>query len=191
MKLSGFHVSVHSNGRELKEYDSIEISPDGKKATCWIPSQIGKVRWVWIQENEASDPKLRRLRRRTQDEAKSVAPQSYRGSDQWCIRCGQGDATIYVYRDSENRFGLPSRSKKLHLIGFVFLDRSDEDKGHDNSDVKLDDLGTISVRLFPAESWRKGKADLRPKKYKTQDHPQAVSGANSERKEKPAEHCLS
>ena len=60
MKLSGFHVSVHSNGRELKEH-SIEISLDGKKAICWIPSQIGKVRWVWIQENEASDPKLRRF----------------------------------------------------------------------------------------------------------------------------------
>ena len=90
-----------------------------------------------------------------------------------------------------NRFELPSRSQKLHLIGSVPPDRLDEDKGRGNSDVKLDDLGTISVRLFPAESWRKGRADLGPKKYKTQDHPQAVTDANSGRKEKPAEHCLS
>ena len=42
MKLSGFHVSVHSGGERLKEY-TIEVSPDGKKATCWMPSQSGKV----------------------------------------------------------------------------------------------------------------------------------------------------
>ena len=42
MKLSGFHVSVHSGGERLKEY-SIEVSPDGKNVTCWIPSQSGKV----------------------------------------------------------------------------------------------------------------------------------------------------
>jgi hypothetical protein len=45
MKLSGFHMSIESDGGLLKEY-SIEVSPDGKKATCWIPSQSGKVRYT-------------------------------------------------------------------------------------------------------------------------------------------------
>ena len=49
MELSGFRVSIHSDGEELKEY-SVEVSPDGKKATCWVPSQSGKVRHVrmWV-----------------------------------------------------------------------------------------------------------------------------------------------
>ena len=45
MELSGFRVSIHSDGEDLKEY-SIEVSPDGKKATCWVPSQSGKVRYI-------------------------------------------------------------------------------------------------------------------------------------------------
>ena len=43
MELSGFRVSVYSDGEDLKEY-SVEVSPDGKKVTCWVPSQSGKVR---------------------------------------------------------------------------------------------------------------------------------------------------
>ena len=43
MELSGFRVSIHSDGEELKGY-SVEVSPDGKKTTCWVPSQSGKVR---------------------------------------------------------------------------------------------------------------------------------------------------
>jgi hypothetical protein len=43
MELSGFRVSIHSDGEELKGY-SVEASPDGKKAVCWVPSQSGKVR---------------------------------------------------------------------------------------------------------------------------------------------------
>jgi hypothetical protein len=43
MELRGFYVSIHSDGEQLKEY-SVKISPDGKKATCWIPSQAEKVR---------------------------------------------------------------------------------------------------------------------------------------------------
>lgn len=42
MKLSGFRVFIRSNGERLKEY-SVEVSADGKKAICWIPSQSGKV----------------------------------------------------------------------------------------------------------------------------------------------------
>jgi len=45
MELSGFHVCIHSDDEQLKEH-SIEISPDGKKATCWITSESGKVRCV-------------------------------------------------------------------------------------------------------------------------------------------------
>ena len=47
MELRGLHVVINSDDKELEEY-SVEISPDDKKATCWIPSQSGKVRNSWI-----------------------------------------------------------------------------------------------------------------------------------------------
>lgn len=47
MELRGIHVVILSDDEELKEY-STKVSPDGKKATCWIPSQSGKVRKSWI-----------------------------------------------------------------------------------------------------------------------------------------------
>lgn len=48
MQLSGFQVSIHSDGQQLKEY-SIEVSQDGKTATCWIPCQTGKVSDAWMR----------------------------------------------------------------------------------------------------------------------------------------------
>ena len=50
-ELDGFSVSVHSEDEQLNEY-SIEISPDGKKATCWIPSQSGEGEEHHARSNE-------------------------------------------------------------------------------------------------------------------------------------------
>lgn len=42
MLLGGFEASVKVDDVALDEY-AVEISEDGKRATCWIPSQEGKV----------------------------------------------------------------------------------------------------------------------------------------------------
>ena len=51
MKLSGYHVSIVSDGERLEEY-SVEVSPDGKKTTCWISSQSGKVTYILARADE-------------------------------------------------------------------------------------------------------------------------------------------
>ena len=42
MRLGGFEASVKVDDVALDEY-AVEISKEGKRATCWIPSQEGKV----------------------------------------------------------------------------------------------------------------------------------------------------
>jgi hypothetical protein len=68
MKLSGFHVSVHSNGRELKEY-SVEISPDGKNGHL-LDTQSAREGEIGL--DGASDPRLRRLEGVQGDERSSA-----------------------------------------------------------------------------------------------------------------------
>jgi hypothetical protein len=41
MKLHGFSAWITVDGAELNQYN-VEVSPEGNKATCWIPSQVGK-----------------------------------------------------------------------------------------------------------------------------------------------------
>lgn len=42
MKLEGFEVYVHSDGEKLPEYQ-VKVDQNSKQATCFIPSQTGKV----------------------------------------------------------------------------------------------------------------------------------------------------
>jgi hypothetical protein len=43
MRLGDFEARVEVENVDLEEYD-VKVSPDGKEATCWIPSEEGKVR---------------------------------------------------------------------------------------------------------------------------------------------------
>jgi hypothetical protein len=42
--LHGFHVQIYCDGHPLKEYSSVvENASDTNVATCWIPTEAGKV----------------------------------------------------------------------------------------------------------------------------------------------------
>lgn len=41
MDLKGYSAWITVDGTELKQYN-VEISPEGNKASCWIPSEAGK-----------------------------------------------------------------------------------------------------------------------------------------------------
>jgi hypothetical protein len=43
LQLGNLSAWITVDGKELKEY-GVEISDDGKEATCWIPSKVGQVR---------------------------------------------------------------------------------------------------------------------------------------------------
>ncbi|KAJ7157604.1 hypothetical protein C8R43DRAFT_403314 [Mycena crocata] len=53
MRLGQFSASVSVDGVELAEY-APEYSPDGKEATCWIPSEEGKQFCLKWTNNQAS-----------------------------------------------------------------------------------------------------------------------------------------
>lgn len=42
LKLGNFTAWISVDGEPLAEFNT-EISDDGKQATCWIPSEVGKV----------------------------------------------------------------------------------------------------------------------------------------------------
>lgn len=68
----------------------------------------------------------------------------------------------------------------------ILPDYSDEDTLVDDARANSDEIGTISVRVFLAESWKSRESSSR--KYRIQDHPPAVI---NERKKKATEHCVS
>lgn len=43
MDLKGYSAWITVDGIELKQY-SVEVSPNGDSASCWVPSEAGKVR---------------------------------------------------------------------------------------------------------------------------------------------------
>ena len=53
--------------------------------------------------------------------------------------------------------------------------------------VKPDEIGTIAVRVFLAENWRRSGSGS-PKKYSIQSHPPALI---DEQTKKGGEHCVS
>jgi len=156
----------------LKEY-SVEVSPDGKKATCWIPCQSGKEFVVKYRDGKSSTIKGR---------AKSV----------------------HVYTDGRKMRQYVSLPHETHgkdagvavskntIRPFVFadiriIDRSNEDTVPDNICAKPDEIGTISVWVFVAESFRKRSAGYSAE-FSVRDHPPVVI---DERTKKVGEHCVS
>ena len=67
------------------------------------------------------------------------------------------------------------------------LHPSDGDAVPGNSHTKVDEIGTISIRVFLAKGWRRLSASG-PRKYAIQDHPPAVV---DERAKKMGGHCIS
>ena len=86
MQLSWFQMSIStSDGKQLKEY-STEVSQDGKKITCWIPCQTGKVRHVWIQRNRpGSNCRTEVLRRNSSSNTGMWIPQPPKAGRSLCM----------------------------------------------------------------------------------------------------------
>ena len=210
MELSGLRMSINSDGEELKQY-SVEVSPDGKKANCWVPSQSGKVRhpnaakWTMKLRNcEGVCGELRDWRILGHRRQGKVGTCLCGWPQNWCMvispttnpyrhpRCGnfrQCDATVYVCRYSDDRYrsySLPNHSATLKL-SFVFLDYPDEDAPFDEASANSDQIGTISVRIFLVESWRR-RSNSFSREYGIRDHPPAVI---NERTKKAGVHCVS
>lgn len=168
MKLLGFHVSIYSDDKRMKEY-SVVISPDGKKATCWIPSESGKKFGVKCRDGKSST---------IQGRAKSVHVFL---DGQRMRKCA------YLSRHTSVKIGgvrVADNAKRP----FVFADIQTTDEGAelDNSHVRLDKIGTITVNLFLVENRR--LVTRTSKNYKVQDLPPAVL---DERTKKAGEHCTS
>lgn len=48
LQLGDLAAWITVDGRELEEY-GVEISDNGKEATCWIPSKVGQVRSILLE----------------------------------------------------------------------------------------------------------------------------------------------
>ncbi|KAF9646176.1 hypothetical protein BDM02DRAFT_3271155 [Thelephora ganbajun] len=167
MELSGFRTSIHSDGEQLKEY-SIEVSPDGKKVTCWIPSQSGKEFAVKYRVRESSVIK---------DRAKAVD----------LYMDGHRMRKYALLPDHMHGKFNGARISENAKRPFTFADirTTDEDTVPDDIHVKPDEIGTISVQVFLVENWRRIGP---PKEYRIQEHPPAVI---DEQSKKAGGHCVS
>jgi len=169
MELSGFRVSIHSDGEELKEY-SVEVSPDGKKATCWVPSQSGKNFEVKYQIGDSSVIKQKA-------KLVDVLMDGY-----WM----QG--YVLLPQDTKGTArGVQTSDNKMRPFKFADIQITDEDTVPGGTRVNSSDIGTICVQVFLAESWRRLDDNL-PNTYEIQDHPPATM---DERAKKALEHCVS
>ena len=45
LQLGNLSAWITVDGKKLEEY-GVEISDDGREATCWIPSKVGQVRSI-------------------------------------------------------------------------------------------------------------------------------------------------
>jgi len=48
LRLGSLSAWITVDGEELQEY-GVEISDNGKEATCWIPSKVGQVRSILFE----------------------------------------------------------------------------------------------------------------------------------------------
>jgi len=166
MELSGFRVWIHSDGEKLKEY-SVEVSPDGKKAACWVPSQSGK---VFAVEFEVGDSPVMKGR----------------GKSAHFYVDGRIMKRISLLPHKTNGTVRGPRTSNNTMRPFKFADVRTTEAPLGDVRVNSADIGTIRVQVFLAESWK--HRSHRSSKHHVQDHPPAVI---SEREKKAAEHCVS
>lgn len=168
MKLLGFHVSVYSDDKRLKEH-SVVISPDGKKATCWIPSECGKKFGV-----KCNDGKSSTIRGRAKSVHVFLDGQRMR-------KCA------YLSRNTSVKIGgVHVADNAMRPFVFAAIQTTDEGAEPDNNRVELDKIGTIIVNLFLVKHHR--PVTRTSKNYEVQDLPPAVL---DERTKKAGEHCTS
>ena len=104
------------------------------------------------------------------------------------VRTSDNTSRPFIFADIQTTgVDEPSRSRPFCDSYSFPLDYPDEDIVHGGTHVKLDEIGTISVRVFLVENWKQRSAGSSVK-YKIQDHPPAVI---NERIKKVGEHCVS